>query len=131
MDSSQQNWSPGNPPDGSWSRPPHPGPAPIPIQPWRRKSSALLFAFFLGDFGAHNFYLSQFVRGTIHLLLLGLGLGLLIQGQKVSAGMPDVAGIPYGVEWHLSGLGVWAINGLWRWVEFFIILARPRDQRVA
>ncbi|MGC3955093.1 MAG: NINE protein [Propionicimonas sp.] len=66
-------------PPGSWGPPPPPPNLP-PGQPLSKKRAVLL-AFFLGAFGAHNFYLNQRKRGFGHLLLLGLALlGFLAMG---------------------------------------------------
>ncbi len=102
-------------------------PRPLP-RPHRFKSAAALLALFLGDLGAHNFYLSQIVRGISHVLLLVAGVGLFLIGQDVSRQLPHTAGIPAGLEWNLAGLAVLAGNAVWRWVEFFIILASPEDR---
>ncbi len=90
--------------------------------------AAVVLAFFLGDFGAHNFYLSQPVRAVAHLLLLGLGIVLIVQGNAVSRELTHTAGIPAGADWYLGGLGIIAANGLWRFVEFIILLSTPEHR---
>ena len=99
-----------------------------PTHPWESKSAAVVLAFFLGDFGAHNFYLSQPVRAVAHLLLLGLGIVLIVQGNAVSRELTHTAGIPAGADWYLGGLGIIAANGLWRFVEFIILLSTPEHR---
>lgn len=125
MDSSRRDGTlPGR---EQWQVSPHHPPLPPP-RPHRFKSAAALLALFLGDLGAHNFYLTQIVRGISHVLLLGAGVGLFLTGQDVSRELPDTAGIPAGLMWNLAGLAVLASNAVWRWVEFFIILATPEDR---
>ena len=87
--------------------------------------AAALLAVFLGDVGAHNFYLRQFIRGALHVLFVVLGVALLLQGSRVSAGAPSLAGIPPGADWYVAGLVILGANGLWRWVELVVILATP------
>ena len=44
----------------------------------KSKSTALIFAFFLGVFGGHKFYLGQSAQGLIYLLLSFTGISLLL-----------------------------------------------------
>lgn len=89
-----------------------------------------MLGIFLGDFGAHNFYRSQIIRGTCHLLMLALVVGLFLQGNHVSRTVKDVAGLPAGIDHYILGLVALAANGLWRWVEVIIILATPEQRFV-
>ena len=72
-------------------------------QPPKSYVVAALLAFFLGEFGVHNFYLGYTRRATIQLLvfLLGIPLCLLI------IGIPMVLGV-----------------AAWAFVEFILILMR-------
>lgn len=104
------------------------GQPPWPFhKPWRSKSAAVLFGIFLGDFGVHNFYLSQFVRGALHLFLLVGGVGVFTIGLKVSAAWPATAGIPRGLELYILGIAMIGINSLWRWVDVIIIASTPKE----
>ena len=58
---------------GQWSVPPQP-----PLSEPLSKRKAALFAFFLGVFGVHNFYLGQRKRGFGHIVLLGVALAGLL-----------------------------------------------------
>ena len=55
------------------------------IEPHKSKTTAALLFFFLGIFGAGNFYLNQYARGAckVFLLLLALPLGWMFVGQLI------------------------------------------------
>lgn len=54
-------------------------PAPVPVvQADKTKTAAALFAFFLGGFGAHKFYLGQTGLGFLYLLLFWTFIPALI-----------------------------------------------------
>ena len=71
------------------------------ISPKSRLATAL-FAFFLGDFGAHRFYVGK--TGTaIAMLVLGL--------------------IGWASVWFLVGIPFLVVVGIWRLVDFILAVA--------
>ena len=73
----------------------------IGISPKSRLATAL-FAFFLGDFGAHRFYVGK--TGTaIVMLVLGL--------------------IGWASVWFLVGIPFLIVVGIWRLVDFILAVA--------
>jgi len=71
------------------------------ISPKSRLATAL-FAFFLGDFGAHRFYVGK--TGTaVVMLVLGL--------------------IGWATVWFLVGIPFLVIVGIWRLVDFILAVA--------
>jgi len=75
--------------------------AVVGISPKSRLATAL-FAFFLGDFGAHRFYVGK--TGTaIVMLVLGL--------------------IGWATVWFLVGIPFLVIVGIWRLVDFILAVA--------
>ncbi|WP_075693374.1 TM2 domain-containing protein [Corynebacterium sphenisci] len=72
-----------------------------PMGPPKSKATAALLAFFLGGFGAHNFYLGYSLRG-------GLQLGLWVF---------SLVTILFGI----GALGIFAL-GIWVFIEFILIL---------
>ncbi|WP_240511783.1 TM2 domain-containing protein [Corynebacterium hadale] len=64
---------------------------------------AAVLAFFLGSLGVHNFYLGYTTRGIGQIVLNGLG---------------------WLTVWFLVGFFLWAVLGIWAFVEFVMILAR-------
>src|SRR5690606_10329335 len=92
----------------------------------KSKAAAAVLAFFLGTFGAHNFYLGKKSTGLIHLGLFLGGLTLMILGAVLGVtaaenGRPDD---PFFVM-VLIGYLLWTVNALWAFVEFIIILVKP------
>ncbi len=59
------------------------------IEPQKSKTTAALLFFFLGIFGAGNFYLKQYARGAckVFLLLLSVPLLWMFLGQLVFFGL--------------------------------------------
>lgn len=127
-------------PPGPWGPPPPPPPPPNlpPSQPLSKKRAALL-AFFLGAFGAHNFYLNQRKRGFGHLALLGLALlgflamGLytlfivfwysdLYLGHDMDAGAEALTTFLLVLPFALIVADV-----VWAVIEGFVILASPLE----
>jgi TM2 domain-containing membrane protein YozV len=75
--------------------------AGVGISPKSRLATAL-FAFFLGDFGAHRFYVGK--TGTaIVMLVLGL--------------------IGWASVWFLVGIPFLVVVGIWRLVDFILAVA--------
>lgn len=72
-----------------------------PVAGAKSKVAALLLAWFLGEFGAHNFYLGYTNRGVIQLVLCLVG---------------------WATVWFLLGIplliGVW----IWKIVDFVLII---------
>ena len=94
----------------------------------KSKTTAALLAFFLGDFGAHNFYRGQkgHAFGHLGLLLLGVVLfgiaGAALVGSVDARGnVADSAAAGVGIVGFLGYL-VFIANGIWRFVEFIMIL---------
>lgn len=94
----------------------------------KSKTTAALLAFFLGDFGAHNFYRGQKGRAFGHLGLLLLGVVLfgiagaaLVGSVDARGNVADSAAAGVGIVGFLGYL-VFIANGIWRFVEFIMIL---------
>ena len=94
----------------------------------KSKTTAALLAFFLGDFGAHNFYRGQKGRAFGHLGLLLLGVVLfgiagaaLVGSVDARGNVADSAAAGVGIVGVLGYL-VFIANGIWRLVEFIMIL---------
>ena len=94
----------------------------------KSKVTAALLAFFLGDFGAHNFYRGQKGRAFGHLGLLLLGVVLfgiagaaLVGSVDARGNVADSAAAGVGIVGFLGYL-VFIANGIWRFVEFIMIL---------
>ena len=94
----------------------------------KSKVTAALLAFFLGDFGAHNFYRGQKGRAFGHLGLLLLGVVLfgiagaaLVGSVDARGNVADSAAAGVGIVGVLGYLAFIA-NGIWRLVEFIMIL---------
>lgn len=96
-------------------------------KPWRSRGAAVVLGVFLGDFGLHNFYLSQFARGAMHLVLLVGGVLMFQYGLRVSAASPATAGIPRGLELYILGLSMIGINSLWRWADVILTLSTDKE----
>ncbi|WP_049358445.1 TM2 domain-containing protein [Corynebacterium aurimucosum] len=92
---------------------PQPNMGAYPVQPQyvapgQQKSwiATLLLCFFLGWFGAHNFYTGRTTFGVSQLVLNILG---------------------WATFWFLLGFAFWAILGLWVFIEFIMIIAGAGD----
>lgn len=94
--------------------------------PRKSKATAALLAFLVGGLGAHDFYLGKRNLGLIHV---GLGVGgfVIIMISAILAGTS-------GNEDSLLFLGVLPgylmllANGLWAFIEFIMILAKPEEE---
>ncbi|WP_103062896.1 TM2 domain-containing protein [Actinomyces qiguomingii] len=95
----------------------------------KSKVAAALLAFFLGEFGVHNFYRGQTRNGIIHLCLVGATIVLFIIGFASIAGtidtstgdVSDAGAAGFGVAMLLAWLAL-IVNGIWKLVEFIMIL---------
>lgn len=120
-----------------------PGPwGPPPLQPPRQplsKKRAVVLAFLLGVFGAHNFYLGQRKRGFGHLALLGLAaLAFLAMGFYTLFVVFWYADLYLGHDMDAAAEALTTIllalpfvllaaNLVWAIVEGFGILASPLE----
>ena len=68
--------------------------------------ATLLLCFFLGSFGAHNFYTGRTSFGVAQLVLNILG---------------------WDTFWFLLGFAFWAILGIWVFIEFIMIIDGAGD----
>ena len=126
---------PGYAPQGYVPQPGYAQPYLYPQNPnARAKSTAALLAFFLGWFGAHNFYRKQTAQAIGHIVLFAIGLILLIIG--IATYEPSYVS-PYSYPYSYSRYAedsvtttvpfiiawvVYSVNGLWTFVEFIMIL---------
>ena len=99
----------------------YPGFAAAPAA--RSRTTAALLAFFLGSWGAHDFYRGQMGRGWGHVALGAVSVIIFLIALVVAAGST-----PGSDQEALSGL-IWIIsllitmgNGIWALVEFIMIL---------
>lgn len=95
-----------------------------PIQPWQRqaqyvygpgmsdksKVTAAIYAFFLGEFGIHNFYLGRTGRGVAQLLIT-IFLAVIVIGPIISwvwsiAEGAQILGSHPGSPYHQDGNGL-------------------------
>ncbi len=103
-------------------------PRSVPPGMWpddRRKSRSVagLFAFFLGIFGAHDFYLGRRRQGWIHLGLVLAGIVVAWGATLAGASVPPT-GHTFGVLLWLAFLS-WLVNVLWVLIDFLRILRMP------
>ena len=127
---------PGYAPQGYVPQPGYAQPYLYPQNPnARAKSTAALLAFFLGWFGAHNFYRKQTAQAIGHIVLFAIGLILLIIGiatyepsyvspysypysySRYAEDNSITTTVPFIIAWI-----VYSVNGLWTFVEFIMIL---------
>lgn len=94
----------------------------------KSKTAAALLAFFLGGVGAHSFYRGQMKRGAGHLALVVLTIVLIVAAVAMAASHADASGQIADSD-ALRAAGVMlmaylliAVNGLWAFVEFIMIL---------
>ena len=126
---------PGYAPQGYVPQPGYAQPYLYPQNPnARSKSTAALLAFFLGWFGAHNFYRKQTAQAIGHIVLFAIGLILLI--ISIATYEPSYVVSPYSYPYSYSYVEdsitttvpfiiawiVYSVNGLWTFVEFIIVL---------
>lgn len=62
----------------------------------KSKTTALMLCLFLGEFGAHYFYVGRFGMGLLYLLTLGLfGIGWIVDIFRIANGsFTDNVGVP-------------------------------------
>ena len=97
----------------------------VPSTPAKSKTVAALLAFFLGGFGAPDFYLGYKKVGIIKLVLWALGMILYMPGyasyvQSLMAG--DLSAGP-GFMMILCSLLLFAV-GIWALVTFIQVLIK-------
>lgn len=75
----------------------------------KSQTSAFLFAFFLGNFGAHRFYLGNIGLGILYLFTLGLlGFGTLVDVISLAFMKADKFANKYNNGQLSDPIGVWA-----------------------
>ena len=119
-------------PPGQWS-----APAPPPQSAPLSRKKAALYAFFLGAFGVHNFYLGQRKRGAGHLVLLGLAalslLALMLYTVFIIFWYSDLylghdmtdADQALISAMMVLPFALLAIDVVWAIIEGIVILTRP------
>ena len=127
---------PGYAPQGYVPQPGYAQPYLYPQNPnARAKSTAALLAFFLGWFGAHNFYRKQTAQAIGHIVLFAIGLILfIISIVTYEPSYVSPYSYPYSYSRYaednsitttvpfLIGLVVYSVNGIWTFIEFIMIL---------
>lgn len=104
-------------PQGAAQYPPQQAMYPAGAAP-KSKGTAAVLAFFLGGWGAHNFYLGQNGLGFAKLGLVATGW-LFIIIAIASAANDSVGG--FGATLIIAAL-IFISLGIWRFVEFIMIL---------
>lgn len=89
----------------------------------KKRSTAALFAMFLGAFGAHHFYLKRTARGLVYLALFVLGIVLLVVAMVAISSGEDEVGLVMMVVGYLMML----IPGIMGFVDY-IRLVLKKDQ---
>lgn len=107
----------------------NPSTNPTPAQPAfvSPKSSVVagILGIFLGGFGAHDWYLGNNKKGTIHLCLFGGGFLIAILGAiltAITARIPVIS-LLFGLVAMLGYLALLG-NGIWGLIEGIILLAQ-------
>jgi TM2 domain-containing membrane protein YozV len=96
----------------------------------KRKDTAALLAFFLGIFGAHNFYLDRRPRGALQLVLSSVLLGVFLMAAMRVLKPGDVrliadtlfnGAVSFGglVDGYMIAV---AVMSIWAFIEFILIL---------
>lgn len=96
--------------------------------PAKSKTVAAMLAFFLGSIGVHSFYRGQTKRGIGHIALAVISVIVLVIGFANFASNVDATG--YISDHHAAQAGLlmmlgylcMAVNGIWAFVEFIMIL---------
>jgi TM2 domain-containing membrane protein YozV len=75
----------------------------------KKQGTAVLFAFFLGLFGGHRFYLGNIQLGILYLFTFGLlGIGALIDLFNLAFMRPEVFAAKYNTGSIGQPVGIWA-----------------------
>ena len=140
----------GQPYAPAYGQPAHPGPygagynqpvypaagqpyAPAYGQPYvvpKSKTAAALLAFFLGWIGAHNFYRGQVGRGFGHIALDIVAIICVVIAMAMTMNAADLPVYATMSDTEVASLAgasalVWlvnAVNGIWVFIEFIMIL---------
>lgn len=95
---------------------------------YKSATTAGLLGIFLGTVGAHDWYLGDRKKGTIHVCLFGAGIVLIIIGDAI---LPNVLSIwtVYRMIWLLNLLNwaAWALIGaseVWGFIDGVKILSQ-------
>ncbi|MDO5736576.1 MAG: NINE protein [Propionibacteriaceae bacterium] len=96
-------------------------------QPIKSKATAALLAFFIGTFGAHNFYLGKKTTGFAHLALGILGFMIFVVAGGSLDDPATADDLLPSVMLLLATMMVMG-NGIWAFVEFIIILVKPEHE---
>ena len=79
------------------------------INSGKKQGTAVLFAFFLGLFGGHRFYLGNIQLGILYLFTFGLlGIGALIDLFNLAFMRPEVFAAKYNMGSIGQPIGLWA-----------------------
>ncbi len=104
--------------------------------------TAGLLGIFLGQFGAHNWYLGEKIKGIIHVCLFGVGLVLFIVATAIAASAAPRIAYSYFASpaatsaatgaaiCYIIAILILLANGIWALVEAIILFARG-DQGLA
>lgn len=95
-----------------------PMPLSLPGVMPKKKGTAAVLAFFLGGWGAHNFYMGDNSLGFAKLFTVGCSWMFTLLGLF---GLVESNGED-GLEMLAFGLLLGAITGIWVFVEFIMIL---------
>lgn len=95
---------------------------------YKSATTAGLLGIFLGTVGAHDWYLGDRKKGTIHVCLFGAGLALIIIGDAI---LPNVLSIwtVYKMMWlfNLLNWAAWALiaaSEIWGFIDGVKILSQ-------
>lgn len=99
------------------------------MQKVKSATAAGLLGIFLGQYGAHDWYLGKKVQGIIHVALAAAGLILVIIATIIIASMNEFRLSLYGPPAYVVVMYVIAYlilfgNGIWGLVEGIILLAK-------
>ncbi len=99
------------------------------MQKVKSATVAGLLGIFLGQYGAHDWYLGKKVKGAIHVALVATGLILVMIAAIIAANLNEFRLAIYGPPAYLIIMFVIAYlilfgNGIWALVEGIILLAK-------
>ena len=99
------------------------------MQTVKSATTAGLLGIFLGQYGAHDWYLGKKVKGAIHVALAAAGVILVMVATIIVANMDEfrlsVYGPPaYAVAMYIVAYLVLFGNGIWGLVEGIILLTK-------